>query len=391
MPTLVWRLCFFHSSSSHFQLVPSKPIRIFFSFFSSPAKTLNSNSPFFNYLTNSFKLTETEALSISNRFSGSWVASPEKPQSVHSLLREYGFSETQIRYTVRVSPRILFLNVKKILKPKIEFFKQLGLVDSDLGKFISHNSTLLTVSLERKLVPCVEILKKILVNDKNGEGLIRVINRCNAVVRRDPQTRLLRNVAFLQSCGIVGSQLSTLLKSQSWLFVTSESYLRELVSRALHMGFSVNSRMLVHALYTVSCLSSHTFRKKVDLFGNFGFSEQDCVEMFRRAPSLFRASEEKLKFGIDFFMNRVKYEKSILVRRPGCLISSMENCAIPRFKVLQVIKLKKLLDKEPSFYSVLYMTEEEFLDKFISRFRDDAEELLFAYKGHLLDFSEEPS
>ena len=115
------------------------------------------------------------------------------------------------------------------------------------------------------------------------------------------------------------------------------------------------------------------------------------MEMFRRAPTLFRASTDKLKFGIDFFMNTVKYDKSMLVRRPLCLISSTENRVIPRFNVLQVIKLKKLLDKEPSFYSVLYMTEEEFLDKFISRFRDDAEELLVAYKGHLLDSSDEES
>ena len=155
MPILVWRrLCLFHSSSSsHFQLVPAKPIRIFFSLFSSsPTKTKTKTT--LSYLANSFKLTETQALSICNRFSASLVSSPEKLQSVHSFLREYGFLDTHIHSAVRVSPQILFLDV------------------------------------------------------------------------------------------------------------TSESHLRELVSRVLHMGFSVNSRMLVHALYTVSCLSSQTFRKE---------------------------------------------------------------------------------------------------------------------------------
>ncbi|GLT54222.1 hypothetical protein SLA2020_274390 [Shorea laevis] len=68
------------------------------------------------------------------------------------------------------------------------------------------------------------------------------------------------------------------------------------------MGFSVNSRMLVYALYTVSCMSNETFTRKLELF------------------------------------------------------------EIP---------------------------EEKFLANFIVKFRDDAEELLVAYKGRLLDSSSE--
>lgn len=361
----------------------------FFSSLSSPAKTLNQNSPFYSYLTNAFKLTETQALSISNRFSR--AVALEKPQSVHNLLREYGLSETQIRSAVFVSPQILFANINKTLRPKLEFFQQLGLAAPDLGKFISKNSTLLTVSLERKLVPSVEILKKVLGNDWNGKDLILIMSRCNWVVRRDPQTGLLGNIAFLESCGIVSSQLSMLLKRQPWIFIMPEPQLRDIVSQVLGMGFSVDSRMLVHALYTISCLSSRTFRRKLDLFCSFGFSEDECMQMFRRAPGLLRTSEEKLKFGIDFFLNTVKFEKHMLVCRPTCLMNSMENRVIPRYKVLQVIKLKKLLNKEPSLNCVLNMTEDEFLDKFISRYRDDALELLFAYKGHLLYSSEEES
>ncbi|CAL5365508.1 unnamed protein product [Camellia sinensis] len=215
------------------------------------------------------------------------------------------------------------------------------------------------------------------------------MRRCNWVTFREPRERLLSNVAFLESCGIVGSQLSVLLTRQPRLFVLSESKLRDLVLRVLDMGFSIESRMLVHALYTVSCMTGETFNRKLELFRSFGFSESECMEMFRRTPGLFRTSEDKLRVGIEFFLNDIKFERSVLVHRPNCLMHSMEERVIPRYRVLQVMKSKGLLKKMPSLIHVLNLTEEEFLAKFISKFRDDAEELLVAYKGHLLDSSEE--
>ncbi|XP_030973358.1 transcription termination factor MTERF5, chloroplastic [Quercus lobata] len=372
---------------------PTKSFLSLFSNLSSPTKTKTkpktpfSNSTIINYLTNTLKFSKTQALSISTRFY--YVKSTEKPQSVVLFLQNLGFSETQIRSAVRVSPHILFSDIDKTLKPKIEFFQQLGFVGSDLGKFISKNSTLLSVSLERRLIPCVEILKKILCNNENNQCLLRVLRRCNGVVKGDPESRLLGNIAYLKRCGIVGSQLSMLLTRQPWLFVIQENKLRGLVSRVLDMGFVVNSRMLVYAVYTVSCMSHETFMRKLDFIRSSGFSSNECMEMFRKAPGLLRASEEKLKLGIEFFMNTIKLERSVLIRLPSCLMFSMEERVIPRYRVLQIMKSKRLLKKEPSFLHILNLTEEVFLTKFIAKFSDHTEELLVAYKGHLLDSSSE--
>ncbi|KAF5480774.1 hypothetical protein F2P56_001490 [Juglans regia] len=354
---------------------------------STKAKTqiLENNSPIADYLINTFKFTETQALSISTRFY--WVKSPEKPGSLLLFFQNLGFSESDIRSAVRTSPQILFSDIDKTLKPKIEFFQELGLVGSELGKFISRNSMLLNVSLERRLVPCIEIIKNILSNDEDNQDLFRVLRRCNKVVRGDPQSGLMGNIAFLKSCGIVGSQLSMLLTRQPRLFTIKESKLRDLVSRVLDMGFAVNSRMLVYALYTVSCMSNETFTRKLELFQSSGFSSEECIQMFRKAPGLLRTSEEKLKLGFEFFMNTINLEKSVLVRIPSCLMYSMDKRVMPRYMVLQVINSEKLLKREPSFIHVLSLTEEEFLAKFIAKFGNDAEKLLVAYKGHLLDCS----
>lgn len=84
----------------------------------------------------------------------------------------------------------------------------------------------------------------------------------------------------------------------------------------------------------------------------------------------------------------MKLKKSTLVQHPALLMFSMEKRVIPRYQVLQLIK-SKLVKKEPSFYSVIYLPEHLFLEKYVSRFAETAEELLMAFRGHSLDVGEE--
>ncbi|XP_020535589.1 uncharacterized protein LOC105635700 [Jatropha curcas] len=370
-------------------LIPKQPICFsVFCSFSTLAKTSKSPNPaLFDYLIKNLKFSETKALSLSTRTGYSGIKSVENPIFVVRFLQNLGFSHSNIQSTINGAPQIIFANVDKTLKPKIDLFQDLGLVGNDLVKFISKNSILLTTSLEKKLVPRIKILQKILLNDENNKDLVKVISRCNWIICSKPESVLLSNIAFLQSCGIIGSQLSKLLIRSPRLFIMRESKVRDLVSRALNMGFSVDSRMLVHALYSVVGVNEGTFERKFGILKSFGFSKHEYLEMFRKAPHLPRTSEEKLKLGIDFFLNTVKFKKEVLVYTPTLLLHSMENRVIPRYKVLEILKSKKLLKKDPSFMNVLHLTDEEFLERFISRFPNEAEELLVAYKGHTLDSS----
>ncbi|KAH7861411.1 hypothetical protein Vadar_025788 [Vaccinium darrowii] len=342
----------------------------------------NQPSSFSNFLIETLAFSEPQAISISNLFPPTKTL--QKPHSVVQFLRQLGFSNTQVRSSIRIKPHMLFSDIDMTLKPKLQFFQELGLTGPDLCKFISTHPVFLFYSLERTLIPCVDIIKKTLVNDKNNQDLIFVLQRSHRFSNQSI-SRLKCNIAFLESCGIVGSQLSMLLKRRPSLMFSREQSLKNIVLRVSDMGFLIGSRMLVHAVDMVSCTSVETFNWKIELFRTFGFSADECMEMFRRAPNLLAISEGKLKLGMEFFLNEVKFERSKLVRRPICLLFSMEERIIPRYKVLQVVKCKKLLKKEPSLATALGFSEEKFVEKFISRFRDDAEELLVAYKGKTLD------
>ncbi|KAF9609884.1 hypothetical protein IFM89_018969 [Coptis chinensis] len=352
---------------------------------SSPTRTSHFLA---NYLMKNFNFSEPRALSASKRFW--WAKNPDNIETVVTLLKQHGFSDAHIESTVKTTPQILFAKINKTLIPKLKFFQEnLGLRDSDLGLFLSKNATLFTQSLERKLIPNTEILLKILSGDR--KALIWIIGKCKWILYKFPKSSLLVNIGLLEKYGIVGSQLSMIVKSRPILLVLEESKLCDLCREVERMGFSSKSRMFVHGLLTLSCMSSETIRNKLEVFQSFGYSKEECVGMFRKAPGMPRVSVEKLRLGLEFFLKGIGFERDVLLRMPRLLMYSMEKRVIPRYFVLEILKSKKLLKRNTSFVNVIQLSEDEFLDKYISKYRDNAEELLIAYKGGLanVDTSEE--
>ncbi|KAD1937335.1 hypothetical protein E3N88_42125 [Mikania micrantha] len=286
-----------------------------------------SKSSIITYLTESLGFPKSRAVLFVNRFS----STETNPQSVIHYLKSHGFKNTDIQKWVTESPQILFSDVEKTLKSRIQFFSRFR---SRWFRF-------------------------------GNENLIRTLSRCNWVDIKQPATRVYANIKYLEQCGIVGAQLATVIARQPRLLIMGESELKDLVSKVLDMGFTIDSRMLVHALYTVSCLSDQTFKRKSELFQSYGFTKVEFLCMFRKAPGLLRVSESKLKSGIDFFLNTVKLEKQVLLRRPTCLMLSLDERVIPRYKVLNILMSKKVLKKMPRFLSVMWLPEDEFLVKSI--------------------------
>ncbi|CAE6260193.1 unnamed protein product [Arabidopsis arenosa] len=182
-----------------------------------------------------------------------------------------------------------------------------------------------------------------------------------------------------------------LASRQPRIFNVPEEKLRGYVSRALELGFNLNSRMLVHAVLSLSSLSEKTFDRKLKLFVANGFSEDEITDIIRRSPGLIRCAEDKLTLGFEFYMKRMGIEREALVKRPCVLMYNLEKRVIPRLKVLQILREKRLLKEEKkkkkkNIFDIVEMTEKAFLEKYVVRFGDEiAEELLVAYKGHLLN------
>ncbi|KAL9462120.1 hypothetical protein AB3S75_000173 [Citrus x aurantiifolia] len=105
-------------------------IKPLFSFFSSLSKIHNTSPILLNYLIETLKIPESRALVISNKYPH--IKSLEKQQTVRQFFRNVGLSDNHIQLAVSATPKILFSDINKTLKPKIELFQRLGFVGSDL-------------------------------------------------------------------------------------------------------------------------------------------------------------------------------------------------------------------------------------------------------------------
>ncbi|XP_054821716.1 uncharacterized protein LOC129320337 [Prosopis cineraria] len=352
-------------------------LSLFSTVVSSPTEASAEHISIIDYLNTNVRLSKAQSVYISKRLFQ--ARCPQHPWTVLHYFKQIGLSESQIQSMIGLQPPILFSRVDENLKPKIEYLQLLGFQCSELGKLLSKNATLLTRSLNKTLVPSVEAFRKIVNKEKD---LIKLLHRNGNWIIPNHQ-KVLRNAAFLQSCGIVGSQLSFLLTTQGRLFVQQESLLQNYVSRAVNMGFSINSRMLVYALRVIYSLSIVKFDRKLELIQSCGFSKDETMRIFRRAPALLHQSEKRLKFGIDVYLDKIMVPRSLLVKNPVILMLSMEKRVIPRWRVLQLLISKKLLPGMiPNFLAVLKFREDKFVEKYISEFRDNEKALLEAYKGH---------
>ncbi|KAH7565872.1 hypothetical protein JRO89_XS08G0028800 [Xanthoceras sorbifolium] len=191
---------------------------------------------------------------------------------------------------------------------------------------------------------------------------------------------------YFRSLGLTETEIrsSVRLEPQILLSDVDRTLNRRLSS--FEMGLVGSHLGCLHMDCVVSCLSKETFERKLELFRSFGFAKQEAMEMFQKQPTLFSKSEEQLKLTLDFFLNKIALKKELLFRRPRYLLHSLEGRVIPRYKVMQILKSKRLLKKKQTrFVNMLSFSEGEFLEKFVAKFRDDAEELLVAYKGHFYE------
>lgn len=359
---------------------------------SSSTPNLNvKNSVLADYLIHHLKLSSDKARSVSSRYPR--IISAEKPEKVVCFFKDLGFSDAHIQCVVCGAPQVLFADVEHTLKPKLTFFQELGLSGPRICSIISKNPGILKCSLDKTLKPCINLISKVLEGDLRytskeqvNDRLFRVLtNSCRIVHVR---ARLKANIQYLESCGVVGSQLSSLLLIRPRIVSMNADKLPKLISWALDMNFPLGSRMFVHAIRCLSCMNSNTLNGRFEVFRMFGFSEDELASMFRKSPYTFGLSEGVLRYKIGFFLRDLKFNKSVLVQHPVLLAYNIEERILPRYKVFEMLTSKRLLKEGYTFSSLVFPTNQQFLEKYILRFENDAEELLSAYNGKLLHASE---
>ncbi|KAK9111392.1 hypothetical protein Scep_018911 [Stephania cephalantha] len=332
-----------------------------------------------SYLVNSCGLSPESALSASKKVR---LKSPSKPDLVLHFFRNHGFSNTQIANLTTKLPLLLLANPQKTLLPKLEFLKQVGLPDREIANFLSTDPNFLFRSLERKIKPAYEYLKGLLGSDEKVAAAIK--SSCSSWVLQFNLQRLNnQKVDILRKHGVSKENIVKLALNSPNSFSKSNDRFEELVRNVSERGFDPCSSMFVHAIDVLSGMKSDTLEAKMQLFRSYGWSEDDIASAIRKWPFCVSISEEKLKKGLDFFMNKLKWKSSGFVKYSNLLGLSLEKRVIPRWMVIQYLLSKRLIKDSINVFTVLKYTEAKFVHKFLVKYESKAPEILKLYQGKL--------
>ncbi|KAF8053193.1 hypothetical protein N665_1450s0008 [Sinapis alba] len=416
----------------------SVPLKLVFSAYSIPfssATTLSRKGQNFtvSYLVNSLGFTTKLSESISKK-----VIFEDKgnPDSVLSLFRSYGFTETQISNIITDYPKLLLLDAETSLAPKLKFLHSMkGASTSEFTEIVSTVPKLLGKRGDKTLSVYYDFVRDVIEADK-----YEVLSHSSL-----PQGNLenkIRNVSALRDLGVPQRLLFHLLVS-SYQPVCGKERFEESLKKVVDKGFDPTTSKFVQALHVVYQLSDRTVEEKVDVYRKLGFSVGDVWDMFKKWPNSLKFSGKKVtqtfetlkKCGLledevvavlkknpqflriseqniansietflglgfskgefammikrypvcigfsaetvkkktEFLVEEMDWSLETVVSHPQFFSYSMEKRMVPRCNVIKALMTKGLLGSElPSVCSVLACTDKVFLRRYVRK-HDDKE------------------
>ncbi|KAI9114134.1 hypothetical protein K1719_014784 [Acacia pycnantha] len=353
--------------------------------FSSVAKFAQSNQPEQNrhgnftftvsYLMNNLGMSAEVAGKLSRRFE---LKDLDKPHSVLSLLRSYEFSDAQIFKLVKCFPQVLAANPEQNLLPKLRFIHSVGFSASEIPELFSSNPTLLFLSLEKRIIPHYEALKRVLGDDCKVKRCLKG-SRWN-VVSYDVMN-IVPNINVLRDEGVPQSSVLTLLyKSANVAFINQSKFVDN-VKFLKETGIQPFKVAFIDAIIVVSVVGKSTWESKLGIFERLGWSRDVTLSAFSKFPNIMRMSEEKITNAVKFFVDQMGLQLEDIAGCPTIFGYSLKQRIIPRWSVVKMLRMKGLIKSNMSLLSIIIMGEKKFVENFVMKFQESVPQLLELYSG----------
>ncbi|XP_043723152.1 transcription termination factor MTERF5, chloroplastic-like [Telopea speciosissima] len=346
---------------------------------SEPSVQVSESSPFMeDYFIRSFGWSREKAIHASKRLLH--IKSPKKPDAVLAFLRGIGLSESQLSVVISRRPIILTAGVESSLLPKVKLFESLGASGKELADLIASSASCLSNSVDRRIVPCVDVLRDLLQDDKKVRLALK---RCPWILSSNPDKVLRRNVGFLLQKGLEGPSLSTLIFKSPNILVMKLEQLSVACQIVEQFGLACSSspEAYANALHVVTTVSKENLSKKLDIFSTYGFEESDKYVLFKSSPAVFRLNEENLKSKLDFFLSSMDNPRELLLKCPLIMGLSLEERLMPRYSWIQNLRSRGLVSKKIDYATAFCISEDKFVKRYVHKFKDiDGLDLLVAYK-----------
>lgn len=331
------------------------------------------------YLINSLGFSRNEANSASNKVIRRKPIIKKDFDLVVNFFEDLGLNrKTHMKTIVSRNPNLLLCNVDKTLKPKIKFLRELGLVGSDLVKFVIASEHIWLRGLDTYIKPRIELLRQLFGTDDN---VVKALKRSVFLLANYELETVEKNVALLRNNGLSDDSIAKLIL---WfprpIFISKPEWIQERLDR-VENEFRIprESGTFYYGVGVFCNLNESTIKMKLDLFRSFGWSDGDVRKVVRAFPSILCRSEAKLRKCMEFFTKELGYTPDYLASH-HCLFSlSLEKRVKPRNQVLKVLNEKKLNKRRASLHHVVRLTESKFVNDYILPYKDEVPDLCRSY------------
>ena len=209
---------------------------------------------------------------------------------------------------------------------------------------------------------------------------ISVVKRFSRVLLFDLHTYLASNINALQEFEVPKSNIAVLLKNHPRSFMVHPNRFREILEKVKEMGFNPSQMKFILATQAMRAVGKSTWERKIKLFKGWGWSEEEIQSAFTKFPLCMAYSEDKIMANMDFLVNKMGRDSSLIAQCPVLISLSLEKRIIPRYSVVQVLLSKGLINKDFSLWAVFGSVEKMFLHKFVNCFEEEAPQLMKLYQ-----------
>ncbi|CAL9772056.1 unnamed protein product [Musa acuminata subsp. burmannicoides] len=186
------------------------------------------------------------------------------------------------------------------------------------------------------------------------------------------------NISLLREHGISDECIAHMVMTTPGCFGQIDK-LKEVIKYIEELGVPRDSGKYRYALRVVMCMKRSSFDAISATLMSFGCSQPDIVAAFRKCPYVWTLSKKTICDKMTFLMKEVGFELTSIICYPVILTYSLEKRLRPRYEVLNFLKRNKLLDEGHNLVSVVRLTEEQFIKKYLFRHKEKFTSLYDSY------------
>lgn len=258
------------------------------------------------------------------------------------------------------------------------FFSK-GASKADIVTIFIRYPWILRRSLENHLIPSFNYFAELFQSEDKA---IESVKRCPRVLFSRLEAHVIPNINTLRDNGVPAGNVLLLIQYQPQHIAMNSDKFGAIVEEVKKMGFNPFRSHFVRAIETLAGLSKSARDRKFAVYRRWGWSKRHTIAAFKRSPCCLAISEAKINAVMDFYVNQLGLECSVVVRRPKLLSLSLKKRLIPRAAVIEYLSSKGVEKSDLSMTCWFEYKEEYFLEKLVNC-HEDAPYLLKLYNEKL--------